>query len=86
MLSSSDMKLAQQLNQHKAVIMKSGGDAYPAYPFGDRRKRPICWVSQDSFKALSSFGGIETVSYTHLRAHETEADLVCRLLLEKKKK
>ena len=24
-----------------------------------------------------------TVSYTHLRAHETEADLVCRLLLEK---
>ena len=23
--------------------------------------------------------------YTHLRAHETEADLVCRLLLEKKK-
>ena len=23
------------------------------------------------------------VSYTHLRAHETEADRVCRLLLEK---
>ena len=28
---------------------------------------------------------LRTVSYTHLRAHETEADLVCRLLLEKKK-
>ena len=27
-----------------------------------------------------------TVSYTHLRAHETVLDLVCRLLLEKKKK
>ena len=27
-----------------------------------------------------------SVSYTHLRAHETEADLVCRLLLEKKGK
>src|SRR5660398_241002 len=26
-----------------------------------------------------------TVSYTHLRAHETKANLVCRLLLEKKK-
>ena len=26
----------------------------------------------------------ETVSYTHLRAHETVLDLVCRLLLEKK--
>ena len=29
---------------------------------------------------------LETVSYTHLRAHETVLDLVCRLLLEKKKK
>src|SRR5450756_1712856 len=27
-----------------------------------------------------------SVSYTHLRAHETRHDLVCRLLLEKKKK
>ena len=27
---------------------------------------------------------IEAVSYTHLRAHETVLDLVCRLLLEKK--
>ena len=29
--------------------------------------------------------GMEAVSYTHLRAHETVLDLVCRLLLEKKK-
>ena len=28
---------------------------------------------------------VETVSYTHLRAHETGRNLVCRLLLEKKK-
>src|SRR5450756_906629 len=27
----------------------------------------------------------EVVAYTHLRAHETRHDLVCRLLLEKKK-
>ena len=33
----------------------------------------------------SAMSGIIAVSYTHLRAHETEADLVCRLLLEKKK-
>ena len=26
------------------------------------------------------------VSYTHLRAHETVLDIVCRLLLEKKQK
>src|SRR5450756_3029219 len=29
---------------------------------------------------------LKAVSYTHLRAHETRHDLVCRLLLEKKKK
>ena len=29
-------------------------------------------------------GQIDTVSYTHLRAHETPEHLVCRLLLEKK--
>ena len=29
---------------------------------------------------------IQAVSYTHLRAHETTLHLVCRLLLEKKKK
>ena len=28
----------------------------------------------------------KAVSYTHLRAHETGRNLVCRLLLEKKKK
>ena len=32
-----------------------------------------------------SKGDIATVSYTHLRAHETSLHLVCRLLLEKKK-
>src|SRR5450759_173183 len=40
--------------------------------------------------ALASFlpcrDGTVAVSYTHLRAHETRHDLVCRLLLEKKKK
>eukprot|EP00658_Telonema_sp_P-2_P053537 TRINITY_DN420_c0_g2_i1.p2 TRINITY_DN420_c0_g2~~TRINITY_DN420_c0_g2_i1.p2 ORF type:complete len:141 (-),score=54.02 TRINITY_DN420_c0_g2_i1:76-498(-) len=29
---------------------------------------------------------VKAVSYTHLRAHETPEHLVCRLLLEKKKK
>ena len=28
----------------------------------------------------------DAVSYTHLRAHETDSYLVCRLLLEKKNK
>ena len=32
-----------------------------------------------------SLDTVEPVSYTHLRAHETRSNLVCRLLLEKKK-
>ena len=37
---------------------------------------------------LTIFGALYfwAVSYTHLRAHETGRNLVCRLLLEKKKK
>ena len=39
----------------------------------------------DKTKAIA-IKGKTSVSYTHLRAHETRHDLVCRLLLEKKKK
>ena len=34
--------------------------------------------------SLQRLGDVETVSYTHLRAHETVLDLVCLLLLAKK--
>src|SRR5450756_2935985 len=40
--------------------------------------RQLCLVVQERLK-------LGAVSYTHLRAHETRHDLVCRLLLEKKK-
>ena len=38
------------------------------------------------FEIARAEGTLDTVSYTHLRAHETVLDLVCRLLLEKKHK
>ena len=48
---------------------------------------PAAWFSAD-LDSLAGTGacirGIDPVSYTHLRAHETVLDLVCRLLLEKK--
>src|SRR5450759_3415161 len=40
------------------------------------------WRLPDDFEIRDAF---MAVSYTHLRAHETRHDLVCRLLLEKKK-
>src|SRR5665811_685684 len=44
-----------------------------------------CLAGQpSSFACADLLSGIKAVSYTHLRAHETVLDLVCRLLLEKK--
>jgi len=41
-------------------------------------------LSGETLKGVA-ISGYDSVSYTHLRAHETVLDLVCRLLLEKKK-
>src|SRR5680860_18605 len=43
-------------------------------------------VHPDDNRAIGYFDLYEPVSYTHLRAHETDSYLVCRLLLEKKNK
>ena len=40
---------------------------------------------ESKYSKAESSQELGTVSYTHLRAHETVLDLVCRLLLEKKK-
>ena len=40
---------------------------------------PVYWIG------LCTVTSLVPVSYTHLRAHETDSYLVCRLLLEKKK-
>src|SRR5680860_1239565 len=44
---------------------------------------PVFLLTLDAFDGQAITG--EPVSYTHLRAHETDSYLVCRLLLEKKK-
>ena len=53
--------------------------------FGEKARE----VRDTSLKVPHGAYGIvvdaKAVSYTHLRAHETKANLVCRLLLEKKK-
>ena len=43
-------------------------------------------VAQTLGISQTHLSNMESVSYTHLRAHETRHDLVCRLLLEKKKR
>src|SRR5450756_1080718 len=52
-------------------------------------RRDIVYIdngrTEDLRKRASDEVAPISVSYTHLRAHETRHDLVCRLLLEKKK-
>ena len=52
-------------------VLKEFINEYNAYTWGDMMR---------SDRVMDT-----AVSYTHLRAHETRHDLVCRLLLEKKK-
>ena len=53
----------------------------------DNFRSTVVWKDVQTkllFQKYQSKYGVTTVSYTHLRAHETVLDLVCRLLLEKK--
>ena len=52
---------------------------------GVERVAPDPVREDDVIRETGGEGGHAPVSYTHLRAHETVLDLVCRLLLEKKK-
>ena len=60
MLNLADHHLAQDLAANHAVIIRGErADAYPAYAKGDRRKRPMRWVTEASFQKLTSFGGLQ---------------------------
>ena len=59
-------------DRYMCLAEKSSGMA------GVMAKKPVNLSYEEA--AAVSFGA---VSYTHLRAHETVLDLVCRLLLEK---
>src|SRR5450759_835360 len=81
--------------QYGLNIVKNVRDDYSYYEKGLERQlsllkeispfTPILVISLTDM-AVNEGDSIKSVSYTHLRAHETRHDLVCRLLLEKKKK
>ena len=63
---------------HKRVV----GQDEAVRLVGDAIRRSRAGLS-DPNRPYGSFLFLGPVSYTHLRAHETVLDLVCRLLLEK---
>src|SRR5665811_1747589 len=77
-LAARELARASETGQAVAEARAAGiDDTYGASYFGEGR---------DSSGDRGGHSGYAPVSYTHLRAHETVLDLVCRLLLEKKKK
>ena len=93
--------LKQKLEKIKIidVLVNNAGTNIPE-PFEKIRQKSMNYLVDLNLKAAFNVaqlvvkkmlknkkrpGSIITVSYTHLRAHETSQDLVCRLLLEKKK-
>ena len=79
-------EIIKLLDKHPLFFLKK---AYSSSAYGKHIEN---YSKDKSLKFLNLDGNdfeldsIDTVSYTHLRAHETLRYLVCRLLLEKKKK
>ena len=67
----------------EGVLSEEGGKSIPntkAYWVVDPLDGTTNFAAGIPYWSIS----VATVSYTHLRAHETRHDIVCRLLLEKK--
>ena len=67
-------RLMNSNNALKALVVQHFGEA--SYKNGELNRKHIADIVFNN----------KAVSYTHLRAHETVLDLVCRLLLENKKR
>ena len=85
-LKSPDELFSEKLKESKSVIAVLGSNV-PSYSNYDRKaKARFLSKGGDPKQFTYSYPySIGSVSYTHLRAHETSLHLVCRLLLEKKK-
>ena len=77
----------EKASQRPLMEEKLGLTLVMEYNVQNEVNRQFRAVSEDKFvRYYRIMDYIVTVSYTHLRAHETGRNLVCRLLLEKKKK
>jgi len=79
-----------------AKVLATGGGVAMSAPNRERMKQAgnVIWldappevlakrIAGDNNRPLLK--GVDAVSYTNIRAHETKAKIVCRLMLEKKK-
>eukprot|EP00831_Metopus_contortus_P022230 TRINITY_DN20128_c0_g1_i2.p1 TRINITY_DN20128_c0_g1~~TRINITY_DN20128_c0_g1_i2.p1 ORF type:complete len:125 (+),score=32.92 TRINITY_DN20128_c0_g1_i2:183-557(+) len=91
-----DKQMRQKKEREREEKGELGGDTptiVSAAHIEELQAKLTKYLKRGAFKRQQLFTQIylfsisfHAVSYTHLRAHETSLHLVCRLLLEKKKK
>lgn len=52
--------LKRLVSQNAVIFPTAFSGAYAAYPNGDRRRRPICWLEAKQFKDIHSEGGLQS--------------------------
>src|SRR5450756_2883231 len=85
--AASDVYKRQDINNLAYALMVRGAVFEVWLPAARGLVADVVALAREhaSQPMLAHTHGQPAVSYTHLRAHETRHDLVCRLLLEKKK-
>ena len=89
-LASCDKELKEETAMEVGVVTDSNV-SFDGKTVTVKKGNPVTFSFDGDPDFISFFSGeigheYKPVSYTHLRAHETDSYLVCRLLLEKKKK
>ena len=87
--TSEKIKLDGKLEEAVWQNANEASDFWYSFPIDDKRAELSTKVKvtydDDFIYVAATMHDPNAVSYTHLRAHETRGNLVCRLLLEKKK-
>ena len=81
----TDLDFLQTVAHEAALALKTAQLYEQLRQQAEERQARLALLHELS-RSLNRQLDLQAVSYTHLRAHETVLDLVCRLLLEKKKK
>jgi len=76
---NAEKKILHLLIEKEAVIYRGEfADLFAAYPRGDRRRRPVCWLNEAQFRNLLTQGIIEAraggyhLAYSFLRRHKAK--------------
>src|SRR5665213_1888024 len=65
----------------RAALADCGYELWRAHPYKEAEKHGFIGSQKEGMQVFAGIDPAGPVSYTHLRAHETGRNLVCRLLL-----